>query len=142
MADATGLSRERINRGIKELDGKDGDLAAPKAIRREGGGRKKLTLQSPELLKDLTKLVDPVTRGHPESPLLWTAKSTAALAQDLQGMGHSISDRSVATLLKEAGYSLQAMRKTKEGGGMNIGMPSSPTSQHRSIFINRRVSLQ
>jgi hypothetical protein len=64
----------------------------------------------------LKKLVDPVARGHPESPLLWTAKSTAAWAKGFNKMGHQISDRSVATLLKENGDSLQAMRKTKEGG--------------------------
>lgn len=116
VAKATGLSRTRIQRGIRELDGKDSEQLPSSAIRRKGGGRKKLTVTSPELREDLRKLVDPVTRGHPESPLLWTAKSTATLARELQGMGHRISDRSVATLLKEEGYSLQAMRKTKEGG--------------------------
>lgn len=116
VASATGLSRERIYRGIRELDGKDGNQPPSVTIRRKGGGRKKLTEQSANLLEDLKRLVDPVTRGHPESPLLWTAKSTASLAKELQGMGYRISDRSVATLLKEAGYSLQAMRKTKEGG--------------------------
>jgi transposase len=116
VANATGISRDRICRGIRELDGKGGEQTASGAIRRKGGGRKKLSEQSPGLLEDLKKLVDPVTRGHPESPLLWTAKSTATLAEELQGMGHQISDRSVAALLKEAGYSLQAMRKTKEGG--------------------------
>lgn len=116
VADITGFSRDRISRGIKELNEEKTQELEPHASRRKGGGRKKLTDKSPGLLSDLERLVDPVTRGHPESPLLWTAKSTADLAKELEVMGYSISDRSVATLLKGAGYSLQAMRKTREGG--------------------------
>lgn len=116
LAAVTGLTIHTISRGIKELNRNEPVELAPHASRRKGGGRKKLTSQSPGLLDELKKLIDPVTRGHPESPLLWTAKSTATLASELTSMGHRISDRSVATLLKENGYSLQAMRKTKEGG--------------------------
>jgi transposase len=119
VADVTGLSRRTIGRGIKELV-QSGESAtatlAPHASRRPGAGRKKLVVKTPELLSDLTALVDPATRGHPESPLLWTAKSTVKLAEELQRKGHRISERTVASLLKENGYSLQAMRKTKEGG--------------------------
>lgn len=118
MAQITGLSRETIARGIRELAAA-GDTQTPlpsHASRRPGGGRKKLTTKDTTLLTDLDSLVSPATRGHPESALLWTAKSTAKLAAELQAMGHSISERSVATLLKELGYSLQAMSKTKEGG--------------------------
>jgi transposase len=118
MAQITGLGRETVARGIRELAAA-GD-AAPSlpahASRRPGGGRKKLTAKDPTLLADLDRLVSPATRGHPESALLWTAKSTAKLAAELQAMGHAISERSVATRLKELGYSLQAMSKTKEGG--------------------------
>lgn len=71
-----------------------------------------------------------MTRGHPESPLLWSAKSTAKLAAQLCAMGHQVSERSVATLLKENGYSLQAMRKTKEGGN-----PENRDAQFRHIAI-------
>jgi transposase len=120
LAQITGLGRETVARGIRELSGvatgDAGPTMAPHASRRKGGGRKKLTVKNPALLADLNRLVDPATRGHPESPLLWTAKSTATLATELRGMGHQISERSVATLLKQLGYSLQAMRKTKEGG--------------------------
>lgn len=120
LARITGLGRETIARGIRELSsaaiGDAGPALAPHASRRKGGGRKKLTVKDPALLADLNHLVDPATRGHPESPLLWTSKSTAKLAAELRAMGHQISERSVATLLKELGYSLQAMRKTKEGG--------------------------
>ena len=118
MAQVTGLGRETVARGIRELaDGDDTKRSLPPhASRRQGGGRKKLTAKDPTLLADLDSLVSPATRGHPESALLWTAKSTAKLAAELQAMGHRISERSVATLLKELGYSLQAMSKTKEGG--------------------------
>lgn len=116
VAKVTGLTTHTISRGIKQLTENEPLNLDPQMSRRKGGGRKKLTTHSPDLLENLKKLVDPVTRGHPESPLLWTAKSTAALAKELQKMGYQISDRSVATLLKENGYSLQAMRKTKEGG--------------------------
>ena len=116
VAKVTGLSRRTVARGIKELAWPDTVSLASHVSRRKGGGRKKLTTKSPALGDDLKRLVDPVTRGHPESPLLWTAKSTAALAKELQDMGYQISDRTVATLLHENGYSLQAMRKTKEGG--------------------------
>ena len=118
MAQITGLGRETVARGIRELAAaSDAETSLPPhASRRQGGGRKKLTSKDPTLLADLDSLVSPATRGHPESALLWTAKSTAKLAAELQAMGHPISERSVATLLKELGYSLQAMSKTKEGG--------------------------
>jgi transposase len=116
VAKVTGLTTHTISRGIKQLTENEPSNLDPQMSRRKGGGRKKLTTHAPDLLEQLKKLVDPVTRGHPESPLLWTAKSTAALAKELQKIGYQISDRSVATLLKENGYSLQAMRKTKEGG--------------------------
>ena len=72
--------------------------------------------------------VDPATRGHPESPLLCTTKSTGTLATELRGMGHQISERTVATLLKQLGYSLQAMRKTKEGAIPNTDDSLAPES--------------
>ncbi len=118
MAQITGLGRETVARGIRELAAaSDAESPLPPhASRRQGGGRKKLTAKAPTLLADLDRLVSPATRGHPESALLWTAKSTAKLAAELQAMGHQISECSVATLLKQLGYSLQAMSKTKEGG--------------------------
>ncbi len=85
------------------------------AVRRQGGGRKPITSSDPTLLEDLERLVDPVTRGDPESPLRWTTKSTTNLANELQGMGHQVSQRTVCRLLWELGYSLQSNRKTHEG---------------------------
>ena len=84
-------------------------------MRRPGGGRRPLTETDPGLLAALEALVDPVTRGDPESPLRWTCKSTRRLAEELTRQGHRVGPRTVAALLHEAGYSLQANRKTREG---------------------------
>jgi hypothetical protein len=84
-------------------------------VRRPGGGRKRLDESDSDLLAALEALIDPVTRGDPESPLRWTSKSTRRLADELTRQQHPVGPRSVATLLKEAGYSLQANRKTREG---------------------------
>jgi len=67
------------------------------------------------LWEDLDRLVDPVTRGDPGSPLRWTSKSGAKLAAALRGMGHEVVDRTVLRLLKANGFRLQANRKTREG---------------------------
>jgi hypothetical protein len=119
VAVATGLSRLTITAGIAEhrrqVTGETG--AFPQGIRRPGGGRKRVTHADPTLLRDLESLVDPVTRGDPQSPLRWTCKSTRKLAAELTAMGHSVGDRTIAHLLQELGYSLQANRKTKEGAG-------------------------
>ena len=114
VGQVTGLARSTLRRGIDELEAPD--TAAPAArVRRPGGGRKPLTAHDPTLLRDLEALVDPVTRGDPESPLRWTSKSLAKLAGALQAQGHRISGRVVGELLKGVGYSLQATRKTTEG---------------------------
>lgn len=119
-AQATGLCTDTVSRGIREIQNaetrKEFSKLPPHASRHKGGGRKKLTNKNPALLADLNGLIDPVTRGHPESSLRWTSKSTAKLAAELRAMGHVISERTVATLLKDLDYSLQGMRKTKEGG--------------------------
>jgi hypothetical protein len=86
-------------------------------LRRPGAGRKRLVDTDPDLLQALEALVEPLTRGDPEWPLRWTCKSTAKLAADLTGQRHLVSAHTVASLLQEAGYSLQANRKTREGGG-------------------------
>jgi hypothetical protein len=119
VARATGMMRKRVAAGLRELEqiAKDplaGDRPRSR-IRRPGGGRKPLTQQDPTLLSDLDALVDPVTRGDPQSPLRWTCKSTAQLAAELRRQGHQVSERKVAYLLREQKYSLQANRKTQEG---------------------------
>jgi transposase len=115
---ATGLSRTTIYAGIRELETKPQNLTIVgygTGIRQPGGGRKKLTEIDPTLMQDLQTLLEASTRGAPESPLLWTCKSTTKLAEELQDMGHQVSERSVCTLLAQMGYSLQSNRKTDEG---------------------------
>jgi hypothetical protein len=118
VATATGLSRTTITAGLHELRqrAEQPDASPSSGIRRPGGGPKRLTQTDPGLLPALETLVDPVTRGDPDSPLRWTCKSTRRLAEELTRQGHPICPRSVAALLLGAGYSLQANRKTREGG--------------------------
>ena len=117
VAEATGLAWSTIKAGMRELEqrAEHPDEPVEDRIRHVGGGRKRLTQTDPQLLQALESLVDPVTRGHPESPLRWTCKSTTKLAEELTRQKHPVTDRTVATLLKQAGYSLQANRKTREG---------------------------
>ena len=112
---ATGLSRKTISQGIKELQGEE--RANEGRIRRKGGGRKTTVSKDPSLKEELERLVEPVTRGDPESPLRWTSKSVRQLAKELTQQGHQVSHQLVSELLQASGYSLQANRKTHEGGG-------------------------
>ena len=111
VARATRMSRTTIHAGLKELDNE----MTVKKIRRAGAGRKPLAVTDPGILISLKKLIDPATRGDPESPLRWTSKSTTNLARELTAMGHSVSQRSVWNLLDELGYSMQSNRKSNEG---------------------------
>ena len=110
---ACGLSRKAIAKGIREIEA--GTLPPPGRIRQPGAGRKKITAHDPRLLGALERLVDPETRGDPESPLRWTCKSTRNLAAQLSRKKHPVSHMKVAQLLHEQGFSLQGNRKTKEG---------------------------
>jgi transposase len=134
VAVATGISRTTIGAGMRELRGR---AARPKAtidsrVRRPGGGRKRRTEDDPKLRAALEALVEPVTRGHPESPLRWTCKSTRRLAEELAHQNHPVGERTVAALLREAGYSLQANRKTREGD-------SHPDRNAQFEYINEQV---
>jgi DDE family transposase len=114
VARATGVSRAMIQRGIREV--LQPELQAPKGrIRRPGGGRKAMVVIDPTLRDDLERLVEPTSRGDPESPLRWTCKSVRKLAAELTARGHQTSRRMVADLLHDLGYSLQANQKTLEG---------------------------
>jgi hypothetical protein len=118
VARATGVSRRAITEGTKELrqQKESGEsLAAQSRIRRKGAGRKRTVDKDPALREDLDRLVGPATRGDPESPLRWTCKSVRKLAEELRREGHTVSYQTVAELLHEMDYSLQANRKTLEG---------------------------
>jgi transposase len=114
VARATGLSRGTVQRGMRELQAPEGS-AAKGRVRRPGGGRKRTVVSDPSLREDLDRLVEPTSRGDPESPLRWTCKSVRKLAEELRRVGHKTSHRMVAELLHELGYSLQANQKTLEG---------------------------
>ncbi|OHB73858.1 MAG: hypothetical protein A2V70_11385 [Planctomycetes bacterium RBG_13_63_9] len=133
VAHATGLSRPTISVGMKELQLPSKKRSAvAQRVRRSGGGRKRLLDVDAELALALEALIEPVTRGDPESPLRWTCRSTRRLAEKLTRQNHPVSDRTVATLLKEYGYSLQANRKTREGG-------SHPDRNAQFEYINACV---
>lgn len=130
VACATGLARNTIAAGIRET--RQPTRRAPDRIRRPGGGRKPLTAADADLGLALDALTDPATRGDPESPLRWTCKSTRRLADELTRQGHPVSPGTVARLLRDAGYSLQANRKTREGAG-------HPDRDAQFAFIHGRV---
>ncbi len=110
---ATGASRSTIRRGLAELEGDTSERV--KRVRAPGGGRKKAEVADPEMLDELDALIEPGTRGDPESPLRWTTKSTRHLARELTARGHPVSHSVVAQILRCAGFSLQGTRKTREG---------------------------
>ncbi len=118
VARATGLARRTILNGIREVKAMESGATTPMdptRSRRPGAGRKKATAKDPTLLADLKTLVESTTRGDPESPLLWTARSQRNLVAALAAQGHTVSTTIVARLLKDLGYSLQANRKRLEG---------------------------
>ncbi len=129
VAKVAGLSRTTVYAGLAEIEaagkakGKRSRAAAqpvaavaPKRVRAPGGGRKRLVDIDASLLADLDALVEPTSRGDPMSPLRWTCKSTTRLAAELGRSGHRVSQRTVCDLLAQLNYSLQSVRKTREGG--------------------------
>ena len=132
VARATGLSRTTIHKAIAQLNQQKSEATDETTIRQPGGGRKPLSNTDPGLVKDLQNLVEASTRGDPESPLLWTSKSTAKLAEELQRMGHSVSQPSVWRLLNALDYSLQVNRKVHEG-------EDHPERDQQFLHITERV---
>jgi hypothetical protein len=129
VATATGVASSTIGRGLKELAQDE----PSEWVRRPGAGRKPTISKDPTLLSDLEALVEPTTRGDPESPLRWTCKSVRRLAQALQAQGHEVSRTLVGHLLNEAGYSLEGNRKTTEGD-------SHPDRDAQFSYINTQVT--
>jgi hypothetical protein len=120
VSKATGISRTTIHRAIHEVQHDLPEFVlelAPERVRRPGGGRQPLAFADETLVSDLETLVEATTRGDPMCPLLWTCKSTRKLAEELRQEGHTVSHLTVDRLLVQMGYSLQANRKTREGGG-------------------------
>ena len=130
---ATGMSSKTLARGLRELD--SGERPPPGRVRRPGGGRKPATVLDPGLTLALEKLVEPVTRGDPESPLRWTSKSLRRLSDELKAQGYQASRTLVGRLLHEADYSLQGNRKTREGAG-------HPDRDAQFEYINERMKRQ
>lgn len=125
---ASGVSRVTIYKGIEELDAQ---ISLPTTRnRRSGGGRKKITQNDQALVDDLEALVADSTRGDPQSPLLWTLKSTRTLAEELRKKKHRVAHTTIAALLKAADYSLQANRKAQEGS-------DHPDRDAQFQYINR-----
>lgn len=110
---ATGVTRNTISRGMKELESPG--VVGSSRVRKAGAGPKRLVEKDTTLKEDLDRMIKPTTRGDPESPLRWTTKSTRKLADALRAKGHRISHFTVMVLLHEAGYSLQSNVKTREG---------------------------
>jgi transposase len=134
VARATGTSAATIRRGLGERGEPAGQLAGGR-IRRPGGGRKRTVELDPTLRADLEALIEPGSRGDPESPLRWTTKSVRRLAAELGRQGHQVSYRIVGELLHDLGYSLQANRKTLEG-------TKHPDRDAQFEHLNAAVQLQ
>jgi hypothetical protein len=130
---ATGLSKNTIYAGLKEIE--DQDRLIGSRIRKKGGGRKNLSFKDPELLNDLDRLIEPTSQGDPESSLRWTSKSIKNLANELKAKHHSVCPTTVLNLLKKLDYSLQANKKTKAGS-------SHPDRDLQFCHINERNSVK
>ena len=128
VARAAGLSRPTIYQGLRDLD----QPPLPGRVRRAGGGRPAARDRDPALPAALDALIEPDTRGDPESPLRWTCKSTRQLAAALTAQGHPVSHSTVAALLRAADYSLQAPRKTLEGS-------AHPDRDAQFRYLNERT---
>jgi Rhodopirellula transposase DDE domain len=129
VARACGLSRVTISHGIAELSE---PAMANERVRRQGAGRPAVELKNPRIIQVLDDLVEPMTRGDPESPLRWTCKSTRILATELSDRKHPVSHAKVAQLLQSMNYSLQGNRKTEEG-------EDHPDRDAQFQHINRQV---
>ena len=135
---ATGMATATVRKGLQESEAIESGVLEPLAkerSRRPGGGRKKATERAPTLLSDLKALVEAATRGDPESPLLWTARSLRNLAEALNERGHQVKKNAIARLLKQLGYSLQGNKKRLEGA-------QHPDRHAQFEHINERVRQQ
>jgi transposase len=133
VARATGLARTTVQRGVDDV--RAGERLARGRVRRVGAGRPRIEDRDPTLRTDLEALIEPTSRGDPESPLRWTTKSVRNLAAELRRGGHTVSHQTVSELLHDLGYSLQSNRKTLEGTG-------HPDRDAQFRHLNEAVQLQ
>ena len=131
VSDATGISRPTIRAGRREIDS---GIAHTGRVRRAGAGRPSVESTQPGIKEALERLVDPVTRGDPESPLRWTCKSRAKLTAAMVEAGWRVSSTTVGRLLHEIGYRLQSVRKSREGA-------SHPDRNAQFEYINATTAL-
>ena len=133
VSKVSGLSRKAIIKGKKELhEGTIVNNTQNERIRKEGGGRKSLKEKEPGLLEVLETLLEPVTRGHPESVLKWTCLSMRTLSTELKTKGYTISHTKLGELLKEMDFSLQSNSKRLEGG-------DHPDRNGQFLYINDKA---
>ena len=128
IAELSSVSRKTITKGGREPQGEE-NMSKQGRVRKKGGGRKKLTDHDPKLLQTIEDIVSPHTLGNPTNPLIWTSKSLRKIAKALLGKGITVSHEVVRKCLMELDYSLQANKKTKEGGG-------NPDRDAQFEFIN------
>ena len=129
VAMSGGASPDTVSRGARELEA---GIEPGGRVRQVGAGRPSVEDVDPGLVPALEALVDPESRGDPESPLRWTIKSTARLADELTARGHEAAPRTVARLLKEIGYSRRPTPRRSRAGSIRTATPSSATSTSRS----------
>jgi len=134
LARATGLSRTTLHKAVRELEGNE---VPAERVRKAGGGRKSKAGQDPGLVEALQRLVDPATRGDPMSPLRWSSKSTAKLAEELCLQGYAISARTVADMLKDQTTVCRRTGKRGRGPAIRIGMRSFNISMSRHGRFNK-----
>ena len=130
---ATGVSWPTITKGLEELETPQIEREQNLRVRRKGGGRKKISDKDKTLLEDLDRLIEPSTRGDPETPLRWSSKSTIKLADELQEAGHKITQRSIHRILVAQKYTMKTNRKTHEGTKNN------PDRDAQFNFINKKA---
>jgi transposase len=133
VAEATGISHTTIRRGVRELNA--GEKPNQSRVRKPGGGRKRKTETVPEIKDKLEELVDPFTRGDPETPLKWVAnQSVRRIANSLMVVGHNVSYTWVWLMLHVLGYSLQGNSKVLEGN-------NQPDRDAQFSFIARMIEI-
>ena len=131
VSEATQVSRTTIAKGIKELSA-DKMISKESGIRKKGGGRKKAIEINPEIKKIVLEIIEPTVRGEPESSLLWTTKSLRNLSSELKTLGYNVSHTVIGNILRDNGFSLQANRKTDEGG-------NNPDRDAQFNFIHNKI---